>query len=153
MTHEPPPRTPHPGTAGTPRESGLVLAALVFAGGTIGTGLRIGVAHLVPDAAGLPLGILVINVSGAFALGLLLAALAARGPDEGRRKRARLCAGTGLLGGYTTYSALATDTTLLLDAGQAATAVLYGLGSAAAGVAAAVLGAATAHALSRGGRA
>ena len=81
-----------------------------------------------------------MNLTGAFALGLLLEHLARRGPDDGRRREVRLYAGTGLLGGYTTYSTLALDTVLLADTGQAAVALLYAGSGVVLGVAAAAAG-------------
>ncbi|WP_371740714.1 CrcB family protein, partial [Frigoribacterium sp. CFBP 13712] len=84
---------------------------LVALGGTIGTGLREALALSFPAAPGsIPVTILLINVVGAFALGLLLESLMRRGPDAGRRRDLRLFIGTGVLGGFTTYSALAVDT-------------------------------------------
>ena len=49
-------------------------------------------------------------VAGAFLLGWLLEALSRGGPDEGRRRAIRLFVGTGIMGGYTTYSSFAVDT-------------------------------------------
>lgn len=116
---------------------------LVFLGGTAGTLARFGLAEVVPAPAGLPLGIFLINVTGAFALGVLLEALAVRGPDEGPRRGVRLLVGTGFLGGFTTYSALAVDSALLLGDGRSvegiaylAVSVLVGLAATAAGIAA-----------------
>ncbi|MHA7208748.1 fluoride efflux transporter FluC [Arthrobacter sp. MDT1-65] len=115
---------------------------LVFVGGMAGTLARFGLAGALPVPAGLPLGIFLINITGAFALGLLLEALAQRGPDEGRRRAVRLLLGTGFLGGFTTYSALAVDSALLLGAGRAveglaylAVSVLVGLVATGAGIA------------------
>ncbi|MCS5735465.1 CrcB family protein [Herbiconiux sp. CPCC 203386] len=99
--------------------------ALVALGGAIGTGLREAISLATPALGGFPIAIFGINVVGAFVLGALLEALALRGPDEGRRRRIRLFVGTGVLGGFTTYSALATDTALLLGDGSAAPAALY----------------------------
>ncbi len=107
----------------------------VALGGAVGTLGRAGLSALIGDVAGLPLGILVINVTGALALGVLLQALALRGPDRGSRRSARLLLGTGVLGGFTTYSLLATDVAQLLLSGDvwgglgygAATLVLGGL--------------------------
>ncbi|TFD70476.1 CrcB family protein [Cryobacterium sp. Hb1] len=65
----------------------------------------------------------------ALLLGVLLEALARRGTNAGRRRTARLLLGTGLLGGFTTYSALATDSVLLLQDGATGVAIAYGLGS------------------------
>jgi CrcB protein len=114
--------------------------ALVFAGGTIGTGLRQLLVLLVPPVHGVPVVIVGINLVGAFLLGLLLAALTRRGPDEGARLRVRLLLGTGVLGGFTTYSALATDTTVLLTGGAVGPALLYALGTVLIGALASWLG-------------
>jgi CrcB protein len=87
-----------------------------------------------------PVVIVDINVVGAFLLGLLLAALTRRGPDEGARLRVRLLLGTGVLGGFTTYSALATDTTVLLTGGAVGPALLYALGTVLIGALASWIG-------------
>ena len=106
---------------------------LVFLGGTAGTALREVLGLLLPIdlAAGarLPLTTLGINLLGALLLGLLLEALVRRGRDAGGRRTTRLLLGTGLLGGFTTYSALATDSALLLQNGAVGIAVAYALGT------------------------
>ncbi|TFD94631.1 CrcB family protein [Cryobacterium lactosi] len=107
--------------------------ALVFAGGTMGTALRELLAISVPPVAGVAVVIVGINIVGAFLLGLLLETLTRRGPDEGRRRQLRLLLGTGVLGGFTTYSALATDTSLLLADNRIGTALLYALGTVLVG--------------------
>lgn len=89
---------------------------LVALGGAIGTGLRATISLAVPTPGGLPLGIFIINLTGAMFLGILLETLARRGPDEGRRRLLRVFLGTGVAGGYTTYSSLADDGALLLAA-------------------------------------
>jgi CrcB protein len=123
---------------------------LVFVGGSLGTGTREALALTFPAAPGtLPVTIALINVVGSFALGLLLESLLRRGPDRGRRRDLRLLVGTGVLGGFTTYSALTVDTGLLLD-GHAGVALAYALGSVVAGVLAAAGGVALGAALSRG---
>lgn len=88
--------------------------ALVAVGGSVGTMCRHLLDLSIVDLAGLPGGTFAINVSGAFLLGALIEFLALSGPDHGRRRDLRLLLGTGLLGGYTTYSALATDTAAML---------------------------------------
>lgn len=105
-----------------------------------GTLARFGLAEAIPPHAGLPLGVFSVNLAGAFALGLLLDALARRGPDEGRRRALRLFLGTGFLGGFTTYSALAVDSALLLGSGRTAEGVTYLAGSVLLGLAAAAGG-------------
>ncbi|MCS5722826.1 CrcB family protein [Herbiconiux sp. CPCC 203407] len=106
---------------------------LVVGGGIVGTTLRMLVSAAVPDAGGLPMAILVVNLVGAFALGLLLEVLALRGPDTGTRRRVRLLVGTGVIGGFTTYSALAADTSLLVDADHLLAAAAYALGTVVLG--------------------
>ena len=81
-----------------------------------------------------------INVVGAFLLGVLLELLADHSFDTGWSRRIRLGVGTGGLGGFTTYSALATDTVILAAAhpgraaGYAVLTVLLGAVATAAGI-------------------
>lgn len=103
--------------------------AIVCGGGTIGAATREALTLLFPTAGGIPWAIFAINLSGAFVLGFLLDALARRGPDHGRRRTLRLLLGTGFLGGYTTYSAFATDTAALLGSGAVGAGIGYGLGT------------------------
>ncbi|MDO9395163.1 MAG: CrcB family protein, partial [Herbiconiux sp.] len=100
--------------------------ALVAAGGVFGTALREAVALLVQPIGSFPVAIFGINVVGAFVLGVLLQVLALRGPDTGWRRRVRLFAGTGILGGFTTYSALSTDSAAMLTDGGFTLAIVYG---------------------------
>jgi len=113
---------------------------LVFTGGALGTAARSGLSQVVPHVQGVPVGILGINVVGAFLLGLLLERLGRGGADQGGRRDLRLFAGTGVLGGFTTYSALATDTAALLADGLVGRATAYAVGTLVLGLAAAALG-------------
>ena len=122
---------------------------LVVAGGAVGTLLRYLLSLAIPDWNGMPLGIFIINVTGAFVLGWLLEALARGGPDEGGRRTARLLVGTGVLGGYTTYSTFAVDTDGLLLASQVDLSALYGLATVLVGAAASVAGIAVGAAVAR----
>lgn len=99
--------------------------ALVMVGGGAGVLSRYGLDEAVPSPAGWPLATLLINLSGAWALGALLEALHRRGPDVGIRRSLRLLLGTGFLGGFTTYSALALESVLLLAADDNKGAALY----------------------------
>lgn len=83
-----------------------------------------------------PIGTLVVNVAGAFALGYLLEALSRRGRETVRRRKIRLGIGTGVLGGFTTYSALALETQRLLVDGFTWLALLYVVLTLAGGTAA-----------------
>lgn len=108
--------------------------ALVAVGGTLGTLARFGAERLLGTADGLPVGTLAVNLVGAFALGALVEALAVRGSDAGRRRAARLLVGTGFLGGFTTYSALAVESDGLLRDGRVGLALAYALTTVVAGL-------------------
>lgn len=138
-------------TAGRPRPVHLrwPYIALVAAGGAIGTVIRELLTLSIPSVGQLPVTTFGINVIGAFALGFLLDALVRRGPDEGGRRTLRLLLGTGMLGGFTTYSALATDTGILLVDGAVTLAVGYALGTLVLGAIATISGIAIASALHR----
>ena len=114
--------------------------ALVALGGAIGTTVRALLAAAFPAHDGISWAILAINVVGAFCLGFLLDALARRGADVGRRRAVRLFVGTGVLGGFTTYSTLADDTAQLLDLGRWTAGTGYALLSVVLGLVAVVLG-------------
>lgn len=120
---------------GAPRPIHLRPGALllVFVGGTLGTAAREALSLAFPPLDGIPYAIFGINVIGALLLGVLLESLARRGPDRGRRRRLRLLLGTGLMGGFTTYSALATDTAHLIGTGATAAGLAYGLGTVLVG--------------------
>lgn len=113
--------------------------ALVAGGGALGTALRYLTTVLLPPAAGLPVAIFTVNVLGAFVLGALLELLAEWGPDVGWSRRLRLGVGTGVLGGFTTYSSLAADS-VTVGLAHPGLAIAYGAGSVVIGGAAAWLG-------------
>ena len=126
--------------------------AWVFAGGVVGTALRYWVELAIPhDGAAWPWGTFLINLGGAFILGALLEGLARLGDDAGWRLRARLCAGTGGCGAFTTYSTLALEASLLGRNGHVGTAVSYGVVSVVAGIVTAWLGIVVASSLRKSG--
>ncbi|MEW1975648.1 CrcB family protein [Microbacterium profundi] len=96
---------------------------LVILGGMLGTAGRLGIGLLVPDAGAFPVATLAVNLLGA----LLIGVLAARLPGA---SDLRVFLGTGMLGGFTTYSAFAVGAVgLWTDAPLIATAyVLLTLG-------------------------
>lgn len=112
---------------------------VVILGGMLGVAAREGLILAFP-VDDVPWTVAAINITGAFALGLLLDLLARLGSDTGRRRRLRLFAGTGFLGGFTTYSALASDTVSLASRGMPVSATGYALASVILGVLAAVAG-------------
>ncbi|RKT77890.1 CrcB protein [Terracoccus luteus] len=113
---------------------------LVLAGGTAGTLARYGVEQSLPAGEGMPWGTLTVNLTGALVLGLFLGAMAARGAETPARRATRLALGTGVLGGYTTYSTFAVETDRLVRDGWPALALAYVVVSLVAGVVAALVG-------------
>lgn len=120
------------------------LLLVVALGGSVGTALRYGLGRLIPYDGGVPWATFTENVVGAFCLGLLLEALVRAGREDARRRYLRLGLGTGLLGGFTTFSALALETRALIADGSAVLGLGYAAGSCALGVVAAVAGVALA---------
>ncbi|MRJ78178.1 CrcB family protein [Aeromicrobium sp. SMF47] len=123
--------------------------ALVALGGAAGTLTRFAVTDRLDDGQLFPAGTFAVNVAGSFVLGALLAALVLRGDDRGSGRTLRLLAGTGFLGGFTTYSALAVQTHALLRGDHVALGLTYAVGSVVAGLVAAGAGIAAARAMVR----
>ena len=97
--------------------------AVVALGGVVGSLGRYAVGLLLPHAAGeFPWATWLVNVSGAFAMGLLVAFLVDR---PGTHRLARPFLGVGILGGWTTFSALAVDVVELGAAGHVSVTVAY----------------------------
>ncbi len=101
---------------------------IVFFGGGLGATLR----HVVNTlcgrvlGTGFPYGILIINITGSLVMGLVAGYLAFRGETS---QPWRLFLMTGVLGGYTTFSAFSLDAVLLYERGELGLAALYVLGS------------------------
>jgi CrcB protein len=114
---------------------------LVFLGAGLGGALR----HVVNGAVGralgaeFPWGILSINVAGSLAMGLL-AGLLAFFDGEHWSQPARLFMTTGVLGGFTTFSAFSLDAVLLLERGEWGQAVAYVVASVALSIGACLVG-------------
>lgn len=111
---------------------------LVFLGGGIGSVLRYaaGAAALRLFGPGFPWGTLFVNVTGGLAMGLLAALLASRA--AGLHWPRFLI--TGVLGGFTTFSAFALDVTALWLDDRIALALAYALASVLLSVAACFAG-------------
>ena len=102
---------------------------LVFLGGGIGSVLRLGVYRLsrlwlLPE---LPWGTLIVNVMGGIAAGALSGWLLSR--STGGADPTAVFLMTGLLGGFTTFSAFSLDAVLLWERGQGGLAIGYVLAS------------------------
>lgn len=97
----------------------------VAVGGLLGSTARFAIGRAVAERLGssFPLGTLVVNLTGAFAIGLLVTLLAGRLPDGTWRPLLV----TGFLGGYTTFSAYTFELVTMLIEGRWGPALLYGL--------------------------
>jgi CrcB protein len=103
----------------------------VALGGALGAVLR----YLVGLAVAFPLGTLTVNVIGSFIIGLIWVHLAARGLNHWQP-----FVMTGLLGGFTTFSAFTLDALRLVEAGRVTAAGAYVLASLILSVLACALG-------------
>ena len=104
---------------------------LVFLGGGVGAALRHGVNILSARWLGtaFPYATLFENVTGSLLMGLIAGYFAFKG--AGGAQHWRLFLTTGILGGYTTFSAFSLDTALLYERGELGLAALYVVASVA----------------------
>jgi len=112
----------------------MTLVAVVI-GGILGTGLRLALDQLIAPDSAFPWATLLINVVGSLVLGYLVARV---WPVAPAWLRAGL--GTGLLGSFTTFSALIVALLTLTASGMAPLAVVYLVATLVLGFAAALLG-------------
>ncbi|HLI98379.1 MAG TPA: fluoride efflux transporter CrcB [Bradyrhizobium sp.] len=101
---------------------------LVFIGGGLGSMLRHAVNVICPRLFGMnfPYHTFIINITGSTIMGLIAGYLAFKG-DAAQSWRLFLM--TGVLGGYTTFSAFSLDSALLYERGEIGSALVYVLGS------------------------
>ncbi len=120
-----------------PRPMGTVLA--IALGGALGAVGRYALSSQITQwiGPGFPWGILLVNVAGCFAMGVI-AELGALTLNLTPEMRAFLT--TGFLGGFTTFSAFALDTAVLVERGEMASAAIYVAASVLASIAALFLG-------------
>jgi fluoride exporter len=117
------------GRAARAEPKALLAVAL---GGALGAPARYGLAQLAPtEAGGFPWATLITNVTGSFALGLVLTLVLERFPPT---RHLRPFVATGFLGAYTTYSTFAVETDLLVKDGHIAVALAYVATSVLAGL-------------------
>lgn len=118
--------------------SGAVTALLICLAGGIGAALRLVLDSLIRTRlkTTYPIGTTIINVTGSLLLGLLTGLTAA----QLLQQPFQLIMGTGLLGGYTTFSAASFETVRLLEDRQYLAAALNSLGMLISCTAAAALG-------------
>jgi len=122
------------------RKEGAMIVTLipVALGGALGAVLRFltvhGISRMVGN--GFPLGTVVVNVAGSFAMGVLVSALTSKAPEW-----AAPLFLSGFLGGFTTFSAFSLDAIMLWErgallaaAGYVAASVIFSLAALLAGL-------------------
>lgn len=119
----------------------MISYLLVFLGAGIGGALRHGVNLGCARYCGVafPWGTLTVNVAGSFIMGALAAWLALRA-GEGWSQPLRLFLATGILGGFTTFSAFSLDAVLIWERGEAGHAAAYVAASVVLSIAGLVAG-------------
>ena len=108
---------------------------LVFFGGGLGAGARFltnvqvmrWAAERFSAWPAFPFGVMLINITGSLAMGLVTGYFVSR--TGGLAQDVRLFLATGILGGYTTFSAFSLDTVNLIERGDLGPAMLYVGGS------------------------
>ncbi len=108
-------------------------AALVFVGGGLGAVARYGLVRVSESTlgSGFPYGVLAANIVGSLAMGLVAGWLVARHGGMGAfldlegHDAARAALATGLLGGFTTFSAFSLDAVRLWEQGTQGLAIAY----------------------------
>lgn len=122
------------------------LLILATVGGGIGAGLRylVQVGMMRALGMGFPWSTLAINVVGSFLMGVVATAVALK---FGNSAEVRTFLATGILGGFTTFSAFSLDVSNLLETKQTAAAAFYVAGSVGLSILALYAGFALAKAL------
>jgi CrcB protein len=114
------------------------VVAVIAVGGVLGTLGRYEVAQIIHVAKdSFPWATFWTNITGAFVLGAFVTLLVERFPS---RHGVRAFFGTGVMGAYTTFSTMATETATLVKDGHAALGIEYLVGTIAAGTAVAYAG-------------
>ncbi len=117
----------------------MMHALLVAVGGAIGSVLRYYVGQWALRLAGptFPWGTLTVNVVGCFVIGVFTEMIIRR---FGASPELRLLLVTGLLGGFTTFSAFSLDAISLFERGAAASGAVYIIASVGLSIAAVIAG-------------
>lgn len=131
----------------------MTQAFLVFVGGGLGAMLRyfVGLGAVRMWGASFPYGTFLINISGSFLMGVaaaLFSKLIANALSENWAPMARLFLTTGILGGYTTFSAFSLDAMMLWEEGRMGAAAFYVFGSVGLSILALFLGLSVVRAVS-----
>jgi fluoride exporter len=116
-----------------------MLFVWVALGGALGAVARYGFSQAMSRllGTGFPYGILTINVLGSLAMGAAMAFFLRKMPGD---SALQLFLTTGVLGGFTTFSAFSYDVLRLVNSGQSTSALVYGLASVGLSVLAVFVG-------------
>lgn len=127
----------------------MVAYLIVFLGAGVGGALRHGVNLTCARYCGteFPWGTMIINILGSTVMGLAAGYFAFKA-TEAWSQHARLLLTTGVLGGFTTFSAFSLDAMLLWERGQNVVALVYVVGSVLLGLLGLALGLAVMRSLS-----
>lgn len=119
---------------------------IVALGGAVGASLRhlVNLASLRAFGPNFPWGTLTVNILGSFVMGVFVEWMIRR---SGAPNELRLLIATGLLGGFTTFSAFSLDVAVLWERGAALTASIYVVASVLLSIAALFAGLALARAM------
>jgi CrcB protein len=136
--HVDPELDPDVGADAMTAPSPSILLTCIGVGGAVGTLARYGLSQAFrPTLYGFSWATFLANVAGAFLLGLLVALVARLRP---RSPYLRPALGTGVLGGFTTFSTFMVETAQRVDHGHAPTALLYVVATLACGLVASLAG-------------
>jgi len=107
----------------------MVHFLLVFLGGGIGAAARhfVGVYSLRHFGPNFPYGTMIVNVTGSLIMGLFIGWLVRRGVSSSNELR--LFVATGVLGGFTTFSAFSLDIANLWERGALMSTATYAIGT------------------------
>jgi crcB protein len=106
---------------------------LIFIGGGLGSMLRhaVNLSSAALFGVNFPYGTMIVNITGSFTMGVIASWFALRGQGG---QMMSLFLTTGILGGFTTFSAFSLDAALLWERNQTGGAILYVLGSFVAAI-------------------
>ena len=112
----------------------------VALGGAIGASLRFGISAwtLRVFGPGFPVGTMLVNVLGSFVMGIAAVAMLHKFPGTWGSYATFVM--TGILGGFTTFSAFSLDALNLIESGRMANAIFYVAGSVALSIGALFVG-------------
>ena len=127
----------------------MITTLLIFLGAGIGGVMRHGINLVSPKwlGMGFPYGTMAINILGSAVMGLVAGWFAFKA-GESASQSLRLFLTTGILGGFTTFSAFSLDAVLLWERGESGFAAFYVIGSVILSLAGLVAGLAIVRGLS-----